>query len=463
MISIDFSNMMASAVDNGVTESEWAAAEQGFKTVHSGLSALRSSGEVGFQDLPTNTHLIEQVAAFTNNRREQFDDVVVLGIGGSALGPIALRTALCKSAWNLLSTNERDGFPRLHVLDNVDPVTIHGMLLRLNLARTLFVVTSKSGGTAETMSQFLIVHDRLESAGFSPSDHFVFITDPESGALRPLAQRLNIHALDIPPNIGGRYSVLSPVGTLPAALVGADITALLKGAEDMAALCETTDLVQNPAGVFATLQFLSDTAHGRVINVMMPYADALRDMAAWYVQLWAESLGKHRADKKSVGSTPLPALGATDQHSQVQLFMEGPADKTISFIAVKTHSNDVVIPKAFDDVTELAYLGGHSLAELINIEQKATAGALAKRGRANLTIQLDTVDAWHVGGLMMMLEIATAYAGQLYGVNAFNQPGVELGKQFAYALLGRPGADAAKAEWDTLPKPDPRWNTVQNR
>jgi glucose-6-phosphate isomerase len=161
-----------------------------------------------------------------------------------------------------------------------------------------------------------------------------------------------------------------------------------------------------------------------------------------------------------VGGTPLPALGATDQHSQVQLFMEGPPNKVITFVAVKNHGTDVMIPHAFNDVQELAYLGGHSLAELINIEQRATAGALAKRGRTNMTIHIDQVDAWHVGGLMMLLEIATAYAGQLYQVNAFNQPGVELGKQFAYALLGRPGADAAKAEWESLPKPDARWRVA---
>jgi glucose-6-phosphate isomerase len=190
----------------------------------------------------------------------------------------------------------------------------------------------------------------------------------------------------------------------------------------------------------------------------MPYSDPLRDFAAWFVQLWAESLGKHTPDGHSVGQTPLAALGATDQHSQVQLFMEGPRDKVVSFVAVDERATDVAIPRGFDDVKELGYLGGHTLAELITIEQRATAGALAKRRRPNLTIHLERVDAWHVGGLMMMLELATAYAGQLYGIDAFNQPGVELGKQFAYALLGRPGADAARKEWDSLPQPDSRWS-----
>jgi len=213
-----------------------------------------------------------------------------------------------------------------------------------------------------------------------------------------------------------------------------------------------------PAGLSRILPWLADTQLKKSIAVFMPYSDPLRDFAAWFVQLWAESLGKRRPDGTSVGSTPVPALGATDQHAQVQLFMEGPADKTVTFVAVRERSTDLKIPLAFPDVKELGYLAGHTLAELIDIERRATAGALAKRGRPNMTIHLDRVDATHVGELMMFLEMATAYAGHLYGIDAFNQPGVELGKQFAYALLGRPGADAAKTEWESLPKSDPQWS-----
>ena len=308
------------------------------------------------------------------------------------------------------------------------------------------------------MAQFLIVNDRIASAKLEPSEHLVFVTDPKQGALRPLAERLKVPALDIPPSVGGRFSVLTPVGTLPAALVGIDVKSLVAGAADMAKRCQSTELASNPAGVYALLQWLADTQLKKSIAVFMPYSDPLRDFAAWFVQLWAESLGKKRSDGTSVGSTPVAALGATDQHAQVQLFMEGPADKTVTFVAVKERGVDVAIPAGFADVKELGYLTGHSLAELIAIEQRATAGALAKRGRPNMTIHLDRVDAAHVGQLMMLLEIATAYAGQLYGIDAFNQPGVELGKQFAYALLGRPGADAAKREWESLPRSDSRWS-----
>jgi glucose-6-phosphate isomerase len=454
-LRLDYSNMMISP--GGIDPKAWASAGSSFNDAKRGFDQLRASGEVGFADLGGDKRLIGQVETFAANARGRFDDVVILGIGGSALGPIALRTALRPSGWNMLDEKARGGYPRLHVLDNVDPETIAALLDRLRLDRALFIVTSKSGGTAETMSQFLIVHDRLASAKLEMSEHFVFVTDPSKGALRPLADQLKVPALEIPPNVGGRFSVLTPVGTLPAALIGIDVKSVLAGAAEMANRCDAADVASNPAGVYATLQWMADSRLKKSIAVFMPYSDPLRDFAAWFVQLWAESLGKKRKDGTSVGSTPLAALGATDQHAQVQLFMEGPADKTVTFVAVKERSMDLKIPAGFPDSKELGYLSGHSLGELIDIEQRATAGALAKRARPNMTIHLDRVDAGHVGQLMMFLEIATAYAGQLYGIDAFNQPGVELGKQFAYALLGRPGADAAKQEWESLPTPDQRW------
>ncbi|HET6701959.1 MAG TPA: hypothetical protein VFH14_09155, partial [Gemmatimonadaceae bacterium] len=366
-------------------------------------------------------------------------------------------SALRPPMWNLLDDRARGGDPRLHVLDNVDPRTISALLARLDLARSLFVITSKSGGTAETMAQYLIVHERLRGTpGLDLKRHLVFITDPRQGALRPIAEREGIPALDIPSNVGGRFSVLTPVGMLPAALMGIDIAAILDGARAMGERCATDDLSRNPAGAYAVLQWLADTRAGAHIHVMMPYADALRDVAAWFVQLWAESLGKIRPDGISVGPTPLAALGATDQHSQVQLFMEGPADKTVTFIATGDREGDLQIPNLYPDVRELGYLGGKTLGELLDIERRATAGALAKKGRPNLTITLDRVDPHHVGELIMLLELATIYAGDLYGVNPLDQPGVELGKQFTYAMMGRPGSDEARREWDTLPRPDSR-------
>ena len=455
-LRLDYSNMME-PIQGGISTAEWDAASSAAQSAHESVANSRSQGTIGFIDIASDSRLLAQSLEFAGKVREQFDDVVILGIGGSALGPIALRTALRPHGWNSLPRDVREGQPRLQVLDNVDPATIASLLDRLVLPRTLFIVTSKSGGTAETMAQFLIVNDRLRSGGLPITKHVVFVTDPEKGALRPLANKLGVSALDIPANVGGRFSVLTPVGMLPAALIGIDITELAAGAADMASRCADPSMQSNPALVYATAQWLSDTKHGRHVHVFMPYSDPLRDFAAWFVQLWAESLGKLKGGA-GVGPTPVAALGATDQHSQVQLFMEGPADKTVTFVSVRERETDLEIPSSFSDVKELGYLAGHSLGELIDIEQRATAGALAKRGRTNMTISLDRIDPWHVGALIMFLEIATAYAGNLYGIDAFNQPGVELGKQFAYAMLGRPGAEAAKADYDALPKPDHRWS-----
>ena len=458
-LAFDFTNMMAGALPNGagISEAEFVASAEGFARAHAAVHAR--THDLGFLTLATNMPLLEQSLAVAEQARGKFDDVLLLGIGGSALGPIALRTALCPPRWNELTKEQRGGHPRLHVLDNVDPATIGATLARLDLSRTLVLVVSKSGGTVETMAQYLIVREALaQSVGEEAAkQHLVLVTDPQVGALRRIARDEGITAVEIPANVGGRFSVLSPVGILPAALIGIDVRALLAGAAHVTEQAQSAELSRNLPGAFAVLQWLADTCHGRSVQVLMPYADTLRDLALWFVQLWAESLGKITPDGASVGPTPLPALGATDQHSQVQLFMEGPKDKTVTFIAVKGREHEGRIPVRHADIPELGYLGGHSLGELIDIEQRATAGALAARGRLNATLYVDTVDAFHLGALMQLFALATAYAGELYGVNAFDQPGVELGKQFAYAMLGRAGSDAARAEWDALPKPDPRW------
>jgi glucose-6-phosphate isomerase len=463
-IRLDYTNMMSPPIDGAIADDEWRDVGARFATAHAEVEAERATGALGFFDLPDDRRLHQQTLDFVRTVRTPgaagpLTDVVVLGIGGSALGPIALRTALRPPQWNLLDDAARGGLPRLHVLDNVDPANISALIGRLDPRRSLFVVISKSGGTAETMAQYLVIRAWLNGAlgEAGARERLVLVTDPQKGALRAIARAEGIAALDIPANVGGRFSVLTPVGVLPAALIGIDTAALLAGAADMRDRCASNELSRNVAGTWASLQYLADTGHGRHVQVLMPYSDALRDMAAWYVQLWAESLGKHRTPGDAgVGPTPLGALGATDQHSQVQLFMEGPGDKTVTFIGVTEGEGDVEIPRLHADVPELAYLGGHRLGELLDIERRATAGALARRGRPNMTLTLDRVDPFHLGALFMFLELATAYAGRLYGVNAFDQPGVELGKQFTYAMMGRADAEQARREWDLLPKPDPK-------
>jgi glucose-6-phosphate isomerase len=456
---LDYGNMLTHRLGGrGLDPQRLQALGDRFAAVHADTRRRREAGELGFYRLLDADDLADRIRSFADGPGQVFENVVVLGIGGSALGATALLHALRGTDWNLRSDEARDHFPRLFVLDNVDPSTVASLLDRIDIRRTLFNVISKSGTTAETMAQFLVMRERLQGVLDDPEGyrrHLIFTTDPGRGVLRDIAERESIATLPIPADVGGRFSVLSAVGLLPAALVGIDVHGLLEGARAIDGRCDTDRLEQNPAGLFAVLQWLADTEASAPIHVMMPYSDRLYSVADWFRQLWAESLGK-RLDRNGrevfVGPTPVKALGATDQHSQVQLYMEGPFDKTVTFLAIGERDLDVPIPSLYDDIEALGYLGGSTLGQLLDAERRATAAALAGRGRMNMTITLPSLSAHAVGQLLMMLQIATVHAGALYDVDPLDQPGVELGKELTYGLMGRPGVEAAR-----LPEPDPRW------
>ena len=420
-----------------------------FPAVQAEVRERRGAGEYGFYDLVDQSASVRQIARFAEGLGQAHDHVLVLGIGGSALGTRALLDALRAPAWNELDDEGRDFFPRLTVLENVDPTSVAAALKRIDPRRVLVNVVSKSGGTAETMAQYLVVRAWLDEAlGPAAYRHLVFTTDPARGALRELATQEGIATLTVPPGVGGRFSVLSPVGLLPAALVGIDIAGLLVGARAALDQAQSEDLLRNPAALYAGLHWAADTWLGARLHVLMPYTDRLRQLAEWYRQLWAESLGK-RLDRRGqpvhTGPTPVGAVGATDQHSQVQLFMEGPFDKALTFIVVDDLGVDVPIPARAGLPADLAYLPGHSLGELLRAEYAATAAALARMGRMNLTLRLPDLSAASVGELLMFFQVATGYAGVWYGIDPFDQPGVELGKRLTYAAMGRPGYEAEPA------------------
>ena len=449
-LSLSYGTMLAPLVEGGIDPERLGGdgdLARRFREARGAVEARRARGDMGFFDLPAATEEARRVQEVADSFGQAFENVVVLGIGGSGLGAVTLRDALLGADWNERSDDSRDYFPRLYVLDNADPATVSALLGRLDLRRTLFNVVSKSGSTAETMAQYLVVRGRLRELvdGDKVRGHFLFTTDPEGGALRKIAREEGIPTLSVPPNVGGRFSVLSPVGLLPAAVAGVDVPELLAGAADLLARCESDALRENPAGLVATLLHAAHTELGAPIHVLMPYADRLRSLALWFQQLWAESLGKERdleGNRVNVGPTPLPAVGATDQHSQVQLFMEGPRDKVVLFIAVEDPGKTVPIPELHGDVDQFGYLGGHTVAELLDAERRATTEALRRRGRPSLTLTLPRIDARALGEVLMLFQIATVYAGALYGVDPLDQPGVELGKELTYGLLGRPGFEA---------------------
>ncbi len=456
-IRLDVSGMLQGAVASGASTAALAALAPRLAKAHSALTAAADAGHLGFRELEAQGDERARVLEWAARARDGLDDVIVLGIGGSALGAVALRTALLPRDWNLRTPEARGGRPRLHVLDNVDPRSLRDLLDAVPLSGARVVVISKSGSTAETMAQYLYVRDRLRRADLSLREHLAFVTDASRGALRAVADKEGIPSFTIPANVGGRFSVLSPVGTLPAALLGLDVDALIAGAAAMRDRCATGVLRENPALAYAALQWRAQTEAGQGLHVLMPYSDALRDLAPWFVQLWAESLGKRSAAGAHVGPTPIAAVGATDQHAQVQLFMEGPADKTVTFVDVEAQDESVRIPDAADTPAELAYLKGRGFGELLRAEARATAGALARAGRPSMTLRVTHADAWHVGGLFMFFELATIYAAALYEVNALDQPGVELGKQLTYYQFGHPDWQSMREVWESLPAPDSDW------
>ncbi|HEX6432849.1 MAG TPA: glucose-6-phosphate isomerase [Gemmatimonadales bacterium] len=447
MIKLLYGRMFRDVLDreHGLPRERLSELAGRFRSVQAEVRRRRAEGEYGFYKLVDQGPTVRTIQTFAEGLGQAHDHVLVLGIGGSALGTKALLNALRPQAWNELDDEARDFFPRLTILENVDPTSVAAALDRIDPRRVLVNVISKSGGTAETMAQYLVVRDWLEQAlGSAAYRHLVFTTDPARGALRELAQRERIATLDVPPDVGGRFSVLSPVGLLPAALVGIDIDGLLEGARRALERSEADDLLQNPAALYAALHWEADRAQGARIHVLMPYTDRLRELAEWYRQLWAESLGK-RVDREGRtvhhGPTPVGAVGATDQHSQVQLFMEGPYDKVITFIVVDDLGADMKIPRpaGVELPPDLAYLPGHTLGELLRAEYEATSAALAQMGRMSCTLRFPDLAASTVGEALMFFQLATGYAGVWYGLDPFDQPGVELGKRLTFAAMGRPG------------------------
>jgi len=382
---------------------------------------------------------VKEYASMVENR---FDNILVLGIGGSALGGMAVTEALLKPYWNFLTPEQRNNLPRIFFLDNIDPDSIVGLLEVLDLKKTLVNVITKSGDTAETMSQFMIIKDRLQQElGVDYRKNIVATTDKYTGVLKQIADQEGYKTFIIPNDVGGRFSVFSAVGLLPFALVGIDIDEIINGVKDMDLALKNTDINENIAAQNALIHYLLDTQKGKKMSVMMPYSSRLKYVSDWYVQLWAESLGKERdidGNIVNVGPTPLKAVGATDQHSQIQLYNEGPNDKIINFKRVEEFDNNLEIPNIFE-YTGIGYLGGKTINNLLDAEADSTRVTLTDYKKPNVTISIPKINGYYVAQLLYMLEIQTAIIGALYNINAFDQPGVEQAKNYTYALMGRFG------------------------
>lgn len=447
MLKLNYKNADAIVVgeENGLNiEQEFCNYKETIANIISDLNKRKDKpGQwLRWMNLGYSEETVWYVKEFASMVENRFDNILVLGIGGSALGGLAVTEALLKPYWNLLTTEQRKGLPRIFFLDNIDPDSINGLLEILDLKKTLVNVITKSGSTAETMSQYMIVKNMLEKELQDDyRKNIVVTTDKNVGILRQLADQEGYKTFVIPDDVGGRFSVFSAVGLLPFALVGIDIDELTNGIKDMDLALKNTDIHENIAAQNALIHYLMDTKKGKNISVMMPYSSRLKYVSDWYTQLWAESLGKEfdiDGNKVNVGPTPIKALGATDQHSQIQLYNEGPNNKLITFIRVENFDTTLEIPKIFE-YTGIGYLGGKTINDLINAEADSTRVALSDYSRPTITISMDRINPYNLAQLLYMLEVQTAIAGELYHINTFNQPGVEQAKNYTYALMGRSG------------------------
>ena len=456
-VRLDYNNMTDTFLgDKGFSAKKLASYSAKATEAFNFVKENRGKDELfmGWTELPYNQkEIVADILATAKEVRKKFQYFVVLGIGGSALGPSMAFNALCHLHYNDLPKAKRKG-PKFYVEDNVDPVRMRDLLDVIEPEKTCFNVISKSGATSETMTQYLIVLDLLTKAGVNVKDNVIFTTDAKKGNLKKISDELGgIKSYVLPDGVGGRFSELCPVGLLPAAVLGIDINGLLAGAAYMDNLCNKPQMQKNPALMSAVLQ-VAAMEDGKNIGVMMPYSDNLKLLADWYCQLWAESLGKNETlDGKpcNVGQTPVKSLGVTDQHSQVQLYAEGPYDKVVTFLSLDQYACEMPIPHGCENIPDVGFLGGHTMQELIQAENAATAYALTKAGRMNYTIYLPELNAFTLGQILFLFELQTAYAGAMLNINTFNQPGVEEGKKATYALLGKAGYESKKAELDSSP------------
>ena len=447
MLQLDYRNVTSGVIgeEHGLDlQAEFSQYAEQIKHIITDLNSRKDKPEQWLQwmNLGYNEETVWYVKEYASIVEGRFDNILVLGIGGSALGGMAVCEALLKPYWNVLSTEQRENRPRIFFLDNIDPDQMTALLDSIDLKRSLVNVITKSGSTAETMSQYMIVKDRLEKLmGDDYRQNIVATTDRSMGYLRQIAGEEGYKTFVVPDDVGGRFSVFSAVGLLPFALVGINIDDIMQGVKDMDLALKNTDINENIAAQNALIHYLMDTKKGKNLSVMMPYSSRLKYVSDWYVQLWAESLGKEfnrNGEKVNIGPTPIKALGATDQHSQIQLYNEGPNDKVINFIRVDHFDSTLDIPKIFE-YTGIGYLGGKTVNDLFNAEADATRVTLTDYQRPNVTINIPSVSGYSMGQLLYMLEVQTAIAGELYNINTFNQPGVEQAKNYTYALMGRAG------------------------
>ncbi len=439
-ITMDLSNVLAGAVgENGIEENDLRLTLGKLSEYYARLLTK----PFPFMMLPSMRFQFNEMNALAERvSKMNIKNLVILGIGGSSLGTQTIFEALLHPFHNM-DERFRNGKPRYFILDNIDPHKMTAVVETVlpDIDRTLLVVISKSGETPETISQFMLFNELMKKAdGYR--DRIILITDIDKGLLNTIAQKEGYAVLNLPPGIGGRFSVLTPVGLFPSLLMGINIKKMSDGAAGMAAHIVRYDAEENMAFTLAAILYLM-YKNGKPIHVMMPYCERLAAFANWFRQLEAESLGK-----KGSGPTPARSVGVTDQHSQLQLYVEGPKDKCILLLYSAT--SEAPIPDSFGYLDDVAYLANKDMKDLFHAEFQGTRMSLTDAGTPNIALMLDEVSDYNIGALFYLFEMVTAFMGNLLGVNAFAQPGVEQGKIYTKAMMGKEGFEKEKEKTDNF-------------
>ena len=418
----------------GLSRDEFGAALAHTAPILRELRAAYQAGTLPHLVLPFQSDDLPELEILAKRLRAEVADIVFCGTGGSSLGGQALAQV---AGWNAPVTSPSgETRPRIHFIDNLDADGFETLLNRLDLSAAHFVIVSKSGNTAETLAQAIRTLQAFDEAGLSANipKSFTALSERVPGrnnGLGALAEHLSIPMLEHLPDLGGRYSALSNVGLLPALVAGLDARAVRAGAAKIVqTLLTDGDPAHCPPAVGAAIQVALAERRGISQSVLMAYSDRLERFTHWYVQLWAESLGK-----KGRGTTPLAALGPVDQHSQLQLFLDGPADKLFTVILTSSAGKGAALDPALAHIAGADYLAGRRIGDLVDSMQRATADTLAKAGRPVRTLRIDSVDASSIGALMMHFMLETVIAAHLIGVDPFDQPAVESGKALARRYL----------------------------
>ncbi len=428
----DFTNLLSENIgsQNGVSRQQITDMQPLANKVLEAVFSQSTEEHNAVFDILDNVDLAK-IKSLAADVREKCENFVVLGIGGSALGSLAIFDALVPAGHNFLDKKDRTA-PRFFVEDSIDPEVISGLLDTIELSETVFCVVSKSGKTVETMTQFLYIRDLCEQRlGGDWVNHFVVLTDDNQNFLHNYAFENNLRLLTIPTKLGGRYSVLSVVGLFPAAVLGLDVDALIGGAKMMLEHCKNANVWQNAPMLSALINFWH-YQNGKNMTVLIPYSETLNVFDDWFCQLWGESIGRDltRDGQKLVGTarigqTPIQVTGPSVQHSQFQLYLEGPDDKTFTFVGIQKFKNDLALPKMLNQIFGKEVSKGRTFGDLLNVERVSSESALKMFGKPNETILVEKVDEQVLGKMFMFFVCKMLFTAEMLNITPFGQPAVE--------------------------------------